>query len=317
MGRRRKPSWAREVNGILLLDKPSGLSSNQALQRVRRLFKSAKAGHTGSLDPLASGMLPICLGEATKVSSHLLAAAKHYRVSAELGIQTSTGDAEGETVQELAIPKLSDDRVDRVIRAFTGNIEQVPPMYSALKHEGKRLYELARAGQEVERPARPVTIHRIELLALSASGFSLDVSCSKGTYIRSLIEDMAVALGTCGYVTDLRRTAVDPFRQDAMVTLDTLERIAEQDQPDLLDALLLPIDRALEHWPAIALDEGQAQRITQGQPVAWQSEQVEQKWCRLYRHPEEFIGIGQIDDGYVLPRRLIQSRNDPATIVGS
>lgn len=307
MARRRKPAWSRDVHGILLLDKPVGRSSNQILQRVRRLFLAAKAGHTGSLDPLASGMLPICLGEATKVSSHLLSAAKHYRVSAALGTQTSTGDTEGETIREMAIPMLSEDCLISVIEQFTGEIEQIPPMYSALKHDGKRLYEFAREGIDVARPPRKITIYQIQLLQFDAEGLTLDVSCSKGTYIRSLIEDMAEALGTCAHVSELRRTGVDPFQNEAMVTLDRLEDIAEHQGTETLDRLLIPVDRALKQWPAVSLDATQAQRIVQGQPLPWTFEAEPLDWCRLYRDQEEFLGIGQFYDGYLLPRRMINS----------
>lgn len=305
MGRRRKPAWARDVHGILLLDKPLGISSNRALQRVKHLFQSAKAGHTGSLDPLASGMLPICLGEATKVSSHLLSAAKHYRVSARLGIQTSTGDAEGDRINEMPVPSLDESSLGAAIDSFTGEIDQIPPMYSALKHEGKRLYELARAGEEVERPPRRVTIYKIDLVRFDDANVTLDVSCSKGTYIRSLVEDIAHSMGSCGYVTELHRTGVDPFNGDTMITLDTLEQIGEGEGVIALDRLLKPVDEALTHWPAIELDPVQAQQIAQGQAVSWAAESVEPDWCRLYRGPGEFFGIGQYDGGYLVPRRMI------------
>ena len=201
----------RNVSGILLLDKPRGISSNEALQRVKRFFKAAKAGHTGSLDPLATGLLPVCLGGATKFSSFLLDADKHYRVRVRLGVTMTTADAEGEVVTEVSADGVSERDLQAALARFRGPIEQLPPMYSAVKHQGERLYKLARRGIEVERTPRSVTIHRIELRRFEPPEFEIDVHCSKGTYVRTLAADLGEALGCGGHVTDLRRTGVGPY----------------------------------------------------------------------------------------------------------
>ncbi len=305
MSRRRRLAGGRHIHGVLLLDKPLGLSSNRALQAVKRLYKAAKAGHTGSLDPLATGMLPICLGEATKLSAHLLSAAKHYEVTAALGTQTATGDTEGEVVRSASVPRFGRPELQAVLNQFHGEIEQIPPMYSALKHQGKRLYELARQGEEVERTARTVVIHRIDVLSQDERGFRLRVSCSKGTYIRSLVEDIAAALSTCGHVAQLRRIGVDPFCDDEMVTLQTLEQLREQAGLAALDVLLRPVDQVLSHWPAVALDTQQSKRIVQGQAVSWQAREKEGAMVRLYRGSGEFLGLGVYDGQQLLPKRLL------------
>lgn len=199
------------VNGVLLLDKPKGVSSNHALQRVRRLFQAQKAGHTGTLDPMATGLLPICLGEATKFSSHLLEADKVYRTRIELGVITDTGDAEGTVMEQHEVPSLSVDDVEAVLSRFRGEIDQVPPMYSALKHNGKKLYELAREGKQVERAARRVSVYDARLLAFEDTAFELEVSCSKGTYIRTLAEDIGQALGCGAHISQLRSSKRGPF----------------------------------------------------------------------------------------------------------
>ena len=218
---RRK--W-RDVDGILLLDKPRGLSSNQALQLARRIYNARKAGHTGSLDPFATGMLPLCFGQATKVSGQMLAASKTYRVQCQLGIQTSTGDPEGEVCLEAEVPQLDETQIARTLATFTGEIEQVPPMYSALKHQGKRLYELARQGIEVERKARKVEIFSLSLDSFATDSLQLTVQCSKGTYIRTLVQDLAQAWGTVGHATALRRLSVQPFAESAMIGIEELEQ---------------------------------------------------------------------------------------------
>ena len=212
----------RDVDGILLLDKPFGVSSNAALQQARALFSAAKAGHAGSLDPLASGLLPVCFGQATKVCGRLLNSGKTYRVAAQLGARTESGDLETEVIERKDVPVLTEAGVDAVLIRFVGEQEQVPPMHSALKFEGKRLYELARRGQSVERPARAIVVHRLQRVSLGTDCLEFDVHCSKGTYIRTLAADIAIALGTLGYVRDLRRLSIDPFTHLPMHTLEEI-----------------------------------------------------------------------------------------------
>ncbi len=303
MGRRRKRPGSRDVSGVLLLDKPLGMSSNAALQQVIRLFKARKGGHTGALDPLASGMLPICLGEATKLSSWLLDADKHYAVTARLGMATATGDTEGEVVQEMDIPTFDRQRLEAVLQQFRGDIMQVPPMYSALKRDGRPLYELAREGKVVAREPRPVSISRLVVTNIDQQGFSLEVSCSKGTYIRTLVEDIAAALGSCGHVTMLRRRHVDPYEGRDMVPLTELESLAAKGY-EALDALLLPVDQALLHWPAVTLDAAQSARIGHGQALDWPGG-TDNARCRIYSASGRFIGLGQFSEGKLLPRRLM------------
>jgi len=302
MGRRH--TKGRNVLGILLLDKPAGITSNAALQTVKRLFRARKAGHTGSLDPLATGMLPICFGEATKISGFLLDSDKRYRLSCRLGIKTATGDAEGEVIEERPVPALTEADVERALVPLRGTIEQLPPMYSALKHQGERLYKLARAGQEVARDTRTVTIHELVLLAMSADTLELEVKCSKGTYVRTLAEDLGEALGCGAHVSALRRLEVGPYREpDQMVTLDELRHLAE-DGNTALDRLLLPLESALGDYPAVRLSADSAFYIRQGQAVQVPRAPTE-GWVRLYREDDHFLGMGEIqDDGKVAPRRL-------------
>lgn len=295
----------RSIDGVLLLDKDPSLSSNQALQRVKRLYGAAKAGHTGSLDPLATGMLPICLGEATKVSGFLLDADKHYRVTCRLGERTATGDAEGEVVETAPVPSLDAGRVRDVLAKFTGSIEQVPPMYSALKHEGRRLYALARAGEEVERPPRTVRIFELALQDLQPREFTLDVRCSKGTYVRTLVEDIAVALGTVGHVVALRRLGVGPYEKRPMHTLAELEARRDAGGHAALDELLLPVDSAVADWPVVRLDDDMSFYVRRGQPVLVPRAPTEGH-VRLYTEAGRFLGIGEVaDDGRIAPKRLL------------
>ncbi len=304
MARRR--TKGRPVNGILLLDKPSGMTSNEALQKVKWLYFARKAGHTGSLDPLASGMLPICLGEATKVSGFLLDADKRYRVRCRLGERTATGDAEGEVLETRPVGELDAARVESVLENFRGTIEQVPPMYSALKHEGQRLYKLARQGVEVERKPRRVEIHELELEALQGDRMDIRVHCSKGTYVRTLVEDIGEALGCGAHVAGLRRTAVGPYQEDQMVTMERLEQLREQDKA-AMDDLLLPVESALVQWPDVELTPDAAFYLQQGQPVLVPHAPTE-GWVRLYERGHRFIGMGQIlDDGRVAPKRLMKT----------
>lgn len=302
MARRRKKD-TREINGVLLLDKPLGLSSNEALQRVKRLYKAAKAGHTGSLDPLATGLLPLCLGTATKISAYLLDADKHYYTLCRLGRRTTTGDAEGEVVEERPVPALSDAQIEQALARFRGPIEQIPPMYSALKHQGKRLYELARSGVEVEREPRAVTIHELKLTGREADALELEIRCSKGTYVRTLVEDLGEVLGCGAHVAGLRRLGVSPYDEPVMYTLEALSALAEEGL-DALDALLMPVDTALAHWPRIDLDPDAAFYMKQGQAVQTPGAPV-QGLLRLYGPGSVFLGIGHVlDDGRVAPKRL-------------
>jgi tRNA pseudouridine55 synthase len=279
------------THGILLLDKPLGLSSNAAVQRVRRAFGRVKAGHTGSLDPLATGMLPICLGEATKVAGYLLDGDKEYEFTMRLGARTATGDLEGEVVERCPVPADLAARIAGVLPAFTGEIRQVPPMYSALKRDGQPLYRLARQGVEVEREARTLTIRRLELLGTGSDEAALRVTCSKGTYVRTLAEDLARALGSCAHLIALRRIAVAPFPHQAMVTLDALEAAPAA-------APLLPADAALPQLPAVNLPADEARRLRHGQPLELrQSPEVAAGLARVYDDKGRFMGIGGIEAG--------------------
>lgn len=304
MGRRRKKG--RDVNGVILLDKPTGISSNTAVQIVKRLFNANKVGHTGSLDPLASGMLPLCLGEATKVSSFLLDADKHYRVLIRLGQRTDTADAEGEVIETRPVEAYGEARVREVLERFIGDIEQIPPMYSALKHEGQRLYKLAREGKEVERKPRPVTIYSLDLLRYADDEIAFDVRCSKGTYVRTLAEDIGEALGCGAFVEELRRVSVAPYDNQAMISVDDLEDLSCEGF-DALDAKLLPIDTAIRDWPEIRLNADSAYYLRQGQPIQV-AKSPTSGWVRVYGPEDKFLGLAEIDDrGRVAPRRLIAS----------
>jgi tRNA pseudouridine55 synthase len=256
----------RSVDGILVLDKPPGMTSNAALQHVKRLYGADKAGHTGALDPLATGVLPVCLGQATKLSGYLLDADKRYHVRAAVGACTTTCDAEGETTRRSDAAALTRAQLEAALPAFTGAIRQRPPMYSALKRDGKPLYELARAGIEVERAERPVTIAALRLTAFEPGAFELDVRCSKGTYVRTLVEDLAAAAGQCAHVASLRRVAAGPFTEADLVTPQALEQAAEAGL-GALDALLLPPLAGLAAWPRVAVDEKLALRLARGQAV--------------------------------------------------
>lgn len=302
----------RHIDGILLLDKPVGLSSNAALQKVRYLLRAKKGGHTGSLDPLASGLLPLCFGEATKVSSFLLDADKHYRVQIRLGVVTSTGDSEGEVLEERSAEHIGRADVEQALPQFRGEIQQIPPMYSALKHQGQRLYQLARRGVEVERPPRTVTVHEIVLLEMQPGLVELDVHCSKGTYIRTLAEDLGAALGVGAHVQALRRTGLGPFDGSRMIGLPQLEALAEADMA-ALEATLLPIDAALLEWPEVQLGADTAFYFSQGQPVFVPQAPAAAGWLRVYGPQRRFIGMAQLlDDGRVAPRRLLAVRSGKA-----
>ena len=303
MARRRKKT-GRGITGILLVDKPFGISSNQTLQQVKRLFDANKAGHTGSLDVPATGMLPVCLGEATKVSGFLLDADKSYRVAAKLGIATSTGDAKGEPIQTLPFSDLEAGTLRQVIDGFLGVSKQVPPMFSALKHQGRRLYELAYQGIEVERQARPVRIEKIDIVAVEKDCFELQVRCSKGTYMRSLIQDIGLALNTCAHVTALRRISSGPFQEAQMHSLVELESLAATGT-DALDVLLLPMDSALLCYPEVRLDAQAILRLCEGQIIESDDLPIA-GYLRVYGPLHEFIGLGEVtEDRRLKPKRLI------------
>lgn len=304
----------RPVSGVLLLDKPIGWTSNAALQAVKRLYQAQKAGHTGSLDPLASGLLPLCLGEATKLSGLLLNADKSYRFTCCLGATTTTGDAEGEMVMTRPVGPLSRDQVEAALLGFTGVIQQVPPMYSALKRDGQPLYKLARQGIEVERQPRQVTIHELRLLRLDGAELECELRCSKGTYVRTLAADLGEVLGCGAHVTALRRTAVEPYDASRMITLDALRERAEQGLA-ILDECLLPADSAVMDWPAVRVRGDAAFYLGQGQPILAPHAPT-QGWVRLYQGDEQFLGIGEIlGDGRVAPRRLLLQTSAP-TLAG-
>ncbi|HET7307362.1 MAG TPA: tRNA pseudouridine(55) synthase TruB [Gammaproteobacteria bacterium] len=295
----------RDVDGILLLDKPTGLTSNRALQKVKWLFAAKKAGHTGSLDPLATGLLPICFGEATKVSSFLLDADKGYRVRCQLGAATATGDADGEVTATAPVPALTEAVVEAALARFRGPISQTPPMYSALKHQGKRLYALAREGIEVERKPREVEIYALRLTAIDGNAIEFDVRCSKGTYVRTLGEDIARALGTVGHVTALHRYKVGAFDEAGALTLDELEQRASSGE---LDAALTPIDDALAHWPAVELNADMGWYLRRGQAV-FVAGAPSSGWIRIYGPDRTFLGLGAVDSsGKVAPKRLIRTK---------
>jgi tRNA pseudouridine55 synthase len=307
MGRRR--NRGRNINGVLLLDKPEGMTSNKALQEVKFLYKAAKAGHTGSLDPLATGLLPICFGEATKLSAFLLDADKRYRVRVKLGETTATADAEGEIIETRDPSGVTETALTEVIAEFLGEQQQLPPMYSAIKHNGERLYKLARQGIEVEREPRTIHIHAIELLSFDLPEFEIDVRCSKGTYVRTLAEDIGNRLGCGAYVTGLRRTAVGPYDDQSMLTLEKIQEAFGEQRFSEMDEWILPMESALAEWPEVALTADAAFYLKQGQPILVPNAPTS-GWVRLYANKTDFLGVGQIlDDGRVAPKRLMQAGN--------
>lgn len=308
MSEQRPRRVTRHVDGILLLDKPIEMTSNTALQIVKRLFGAAKAGHTGSLDPLASGMLPICLGEATKFSSYLLEADKHYQVVAQLGIKTSTGDAEGEVIAQKPVGDISAAQLAAVLAQFRGAIEQVPSMYSAIKHQGRPLYELARQGITIERAARPVNIYQLDLLAQTPDTLTLNVVCSKGTYIRTLVEDIGEALGCGAHVINLRRLSAGSYQPAQMITLAIIEELATKGDFSLLDAHLLTVDSAVSHWPLLEISTAASYYLQRGQSIIIPAAPTS-GWVRLMIKPNRFLGVGEIlADGRIAPRRLVQQQ---------
>ncbi|MDE0510531.1 MAG: tRNA pseudouridine(55) synthase TruB [Gammaproteobacteria bacterium] len=301
---RRNKIKGRNVKGILLLDKPPGLTSNDALQKVKSLYRARKAGHTGSLDKAASGLLPLCFGEATKFSGFLLNADKHYRTIFQLGIQTSTGDAEGDVVFRGETGKLTRKRVEAVLAAFLGTVVQVPPMFSALKHKGQRLYKLARQGLEVDREPREITVHSMDLLDYRGDELELDIRCSKGTYIRTLAEDIGKELGCGAHVKALRRIGVGPYSDENMLTVPELEGIAGTGMQGL-DELLLGIDSVVQDMPSVNLVDSVAYYLCQGQPVTVPRAPT-RGMLRIYTEDDRFLGVGEVlADGRVAPKRLL------------
>ena len=300
-----KKSRLEAIDGMLLLNKPAGLSSNQALQRVKRLLNAKKAGHTGSLDPAATGMLPLCFGEATKVCAFLLNADKTYRVTAKLGVSTDTGDREGNKTGEKSVPELSREEWDAILQSFMGASTQIPPMYSALKKDGKRLYELARKGETVERDPRPIRVDQIELLEFAGTRLAFRVRCSKGTYIRSMVEDIAAKAGTVAYTAKLHREAVGDFEAEAMMDLTAAEALLNEGQEALRERLLPP-DVALRDMPAVQTDAVGVDDFRMGKAI--QVDQAgEQGLARVYGPAEasEFLGVGEFPgDGTVAPKRV-------------
>jgi tRNA pseudouridine55 synthase len=296
-------------SGILLLDKPRGLSSNAALQQVRSLYNREKAGHVGSLDPLATGMLPICLGEATKVAADVLDGRKCYRFTVALGARTATGDTEGEVIATAAVPALTPGELAAVLARFHGPQTQVPPMYSAIKRHGQPLYRLARAGVTVERAARDIELFALGVISVSQAALELEVLCSKGTYVRVLAEDIAAALGTCGHVTQLRRLYVEPFASEPMHTLESLSEARGAGS----GPALLPADAALMHLPAVIVSAVAAERLRHGQRVAADAPPHSTR-VRLYEASGEFLGLGAADgSGGVQPRRLLKAAGSPVS----
>ena len=320
----KKPK-GRAVSGILILDKPTGMSSNHALQRVKRIFGARKAGHTGALDPLATGLLPICLGEATKITQFLLEADKRYQTTARLGVRTDSSDADGEVLETKSCEHITVDMVEAQLPAFRGSISQVPSMFSALKHNGQPLYKLARAGKKVEVKARQVTIFDLTLMSMLSPHVQMDITCSKGTYIRSIVEDLGLALGCGAHVAQLRRLQAGPFKAEQMVTLDQLQSLVESVQGenggaapqelifDALDALLLPLDTAVLHLNAVQLCAQQSGALQQGKAIVLDSQQVIPGMVRVYNssmpQAESFIGLAEIsENGTLRAKRLLQTQ---------
>lgn len=299
----------RAVDGVLVLNKPLGISSNQALQQVKRLFNAAKAGHTGSLDPAASGVLPICFGEATKFSQFLLDADKAYRSELSFGVCTDSGDADGQVIDKCDTSELTESALRAALARFIGPIEQVPPMYSALKHQGQPLYKLARQGKLVDRKARSVRIYAIDLQSFTAgtrATATVRIKCSKGTYIRTLAEDIGARLGCGAHVSKLHRTAAGPFNESQMHAIDTLAELAANANYQQLDKLLLPLDAGIKHLRALEVDEVQARALRHGQQV-WLGNDVSSGLVRVMLRAA-FIGVARLaDDGNLKPQRLLSS----------
>lgn len=298
----RQRTVFRDIDGILLLDKPRGISSNQALQRARHLLRAAKAGHTGSLDPLATGLLPICFGEATKLAGHLLGSHKAYQTVARLGVTTDTEDAEGQVLRERPVPALDGAAIERAMAPLRGRIRQRPPVYSALKQGGEPLYAKARRGEQVTVAEREVDVFRLDLLEQGDDWLRLQVECGSGTYIRSLVRDLGEALGCGAHILELRRLWVDPFRQPAKVALDGLAALDEAGR----EALLLPIEAGLAGWRRVVLDPEQARRLGQGQTLVL-ADGPAPGAVALFGQAGRALGLGEVDEGGRLrPQRLFR-----------
>jgi tRNA pseudouridine55 synthase len=305
MGRRGRKG--RNISGILLLDKPAGITSNTSLQIVKRLFDACKAGHTGSLDPLATGVLPLCFGEATKFSQFLLDADKRYQATFKLGVITDSGDADGKVLETRSVPEISDLKLESVLENYRGKISQIPSMFSALKVNGQPLYKLARQGIEIERKSRLVTIHELRVLERYQDKITVDVQCTKGTYVRTLAEDIGLELGCGAHVVELRRLAAGPYTVDETVSMEELEVLAKDKAQ--LDARLQPVSSAVQDWPKVELTEVTASYIRQGQPVQIANAPT-RGWVSIFSESddpnEEFVGVGEVmDDGRIAPRRLV------------
>ncbi|OQK18316.1 pseudouridine synthase [Methyloprofundus sedimenti] len=298
MARHKK---GRDIHGIVLLDKRQGISSNKALQEVKRLYNANKAGHTGSLDPLATGLLPICLGEATKVSGFMLADDKRYQTVIQLGVMTDTGDVDGTVLAVKDVPEISEQQLAACLASFIGQIEQVPPMYSALKHHGKKLYELAREGITVERKARKITIYAIQCLGYADGLLTLDVQCSKGTYIRTLAEDIGHALKCGATVKELRRTVAGQFKLEDALTIEQLQAVPSDNE---LLTILIAVDKPLQAIPAINISHSDADLILHGQQISVSNEDSNEGLRRLY-HEGQFLGLGEmLMNAKIQPRKL-------------
>lgn len=298
----------RPLDGILLLDKPAGPSSNQALQRVKRLYRAAKAGHTGSLDPLATGLLPVCLGEATKIAGHLLGSRKAYRTVAVLGTTTDTDDADGQVLVERPVPALDEATLEAALAELRGRIAQRAPVYSALKSGGEPLYARARRGEVIEAPVREVEVHRLELVGRQDASLELEVECGSGTYVRSLVRDLGEGLGCGAHVAVLRRLWVEPFREPRMYRLDELEQVAADGGEAALDRLLLPLDAGLAGFPRIHLDARDATRLRHGQrlripspPTGGGPGAID---VAAFGPDGEVLGLAEVEDGVLRPKRL-------------
>jgi len=312
MARRRK---GRPIDGVILLDKPTGISSNDALQKVKRIYFAEKAGHTGALDPLATGMLPICLGEATKFSQFLLDSDKRYRVIAKLGERTNTSDSDGEVVETRPVD-VELTKLEACIDKFRGESDQIPSMFSALKYQGKPLYEYARQGIEVPRESRKITVYEIILHRFEGDEVEMEVHCSKGTYIRTIVDDLGEMLGCGAHVTMLRRTAVAKYPYEKMVTLEQLNELLEQEHREekapreLLDPLLMPMDTAVEDLPEVNLIPDLANMVQHGQPVQVFGAPTEGPVRLTMGEEKLFIGVGEMnDDGKIAPKRLVVFRD--------
>jgi tRNA pseudouridine55 synthase len=298
----RRKRRGRNVSGVLLLDKPGGITSNEALQKVKTLFFAAKAGHTGALDPLATGMLPICFGEATKFSQYLLDSDKGYQVRAKLGIRTDSADSDGQVIATRDV-NVSQRDIEKALQQFRGDIMQVPSMFSALKHQGQPLYKLARQGKYVEREARPVTVYRCELVQFNGDEIELEIECSKGTYVRNIIDDLGERLGCGAHVISLRRNFVAEYPPQAMVTIEQLE--ADRATGNSLDGHLLPVDSPVMALSEVELDFASAGYFCHGQAI-FMPDLVEGEDYRVYDENGQFLGVAQMsDDGMLQPRRLV------------